>query len=358
MSPEVGESVELRIDALAAGGDGVARHEGRVFFVPLSAPGDRVRAEVVQVRPNFARAEIVELLEPGPGRREPACPYFGTCGGCSWLHLDAATQRAARLQIARDALRRIGGFEAIPEPEWLPSPVEFGYRAHARVSIAPGAIGFRMRQSDRVVDVAQCLVLDAMTQRALEALRADPPSGRDRVAIRGFDERAAGLRVSRGSFFQANGALWSAWRDAVVDACGEGGLAVELYAGVGFYTAGLESRFARVVAVERSASIADLRVNTKAQAVHKSVEAFCVADLRELEPDLVLLNPPRTGCDPCVIEAIRESRARRVVYVSCDPPTLARDLSRLGGGFLMKRVVVIDAMPQTHHVELFVVLES
>jgi 23S rRNA (uracil1939-C5)-methyltransferase len=113
-----------------------------------------------------------------------------------------------------------------------------------------------------------------------------------------------------------------------------------------------------VVAVERASSAADLRVNTRAQVVHKSAEAFAIEELARLEPDLVLLNPPRSGCDPCVSDGIRDSGARRVVYVSCDPPTLARDLSRFGDGYHLQRVVVIDALPQTHHVELFVVLES
>ncbi len=358
MSLARGDTVELVVDSLASGGDGIARLGGQAIFVPLSAPGDRVRAEIVQVRPRYARARIVEVLEPGPGRREPSCMYFGSCGGCRWLHLDPAAQQKARLEIAREALRRIGGFDALPELEWLPSPLDFGYRARARVSLAGGAIGFHRRRSNRVVDVEQCVVLDAMTQRELDALRVDPPQGRDDVMIQGFESEALDLKVSKGSFFQANGALWSAWRDAVVEACGRGRLAVELYAGVGFYTAALESHFDRVVAVERATSVADLRVNTKAQVVHKSAEAFAIDELASLVPEVVLLNPPRAGCDPCVIDGIRDSDARRVVYVSCDPPTLARDLSRLGDGYHLRRVVVIDAMPQTHHVELFVVLES
>ena len=350
--------VELDVTTLAAGGDGVARLDGLAVFVPLSAPGDRVRAEITQVRKRFARAEIRKLLVPGSGRREAPCPHFGRCGGCSWMHLDAATQRDARLRIARDALLRIGRFEALPELEWLPSPLDFGYRARARVSLTSDAIGFHMRRSDRVIDIESCAVLDAMTQRALSELRANPPTDRDHVTISGFEKEVLGLQVSDGSFFQANGALWTTWRDVVVDACGAGALAVELYAGVGFYTALLASRFDRVVAVERASSVADLRLNTKAQVVHKSAEAFAIGELPGLNPDVVLLNPPRTGCDSCVIDAIRDSHAKRVVYLSCDPPTLARDLARLGDRYSLKRVVVIDAMPQTHHVELFVVLDS
>ena len=357
MSLQPGAIVELVIDGLASGGDGVGRVDGRAVFVPLTAPGDCVRAEITRVQARWARAEIVELLRPGSGRREAPCRLFGTCGGCSWLHLTPAAQREARLAIARDALTRIGGFESLPEPEWLPSPLELGYRARARVSLADGSIGFHMRRSNRVVDVERCAVLDAMTQRALDRLRADPPAGSDRFEIRGFGHEALGLRVSRGSFFQANRAIWPQLRDAVAEACGRGRSLVELYAGVGFYTTALESRFDRITAVERAASAADLRANTKAQVVHKSAEAFAVEELAALSPEVVLLNPPRTGCDSMVIEGIRHSSARRVVYVSCDPPTLARDLYRLGDAYHFHRLVVIDAMPQTHHVELFAVLD-
>ncbi|MBW2280314.1 MAG: class I SAM-dependent RNA methyltransferase [Deltaproteobacteria bacterium] len=365
MSLEPGTIIELVIDGLAAGGDGVGRFDGRAVFVPLTAPGDRVAAEVVRVQPRWARAEPVQLLDAGTGRREAPCGLFGECGGCSWLHLTPAAQRDARLTIARDALTRIGHFESLPELEWLPSPVELGYRARARVSLAPdeGIVGFHMRRSDRIVDVERCAVLDAMTQRELDRLRADPGGDSfdrlrsDQVEIRGFGREALGLHVSRGSFFQANGAIWRQWRDAVAEACGRGASLVELYAGVGFFTTALEPRFEQIVAVERAASVADLRANTKAQVVHKSAEAFAVEELSALSPEVVLVNPPRTGCDSLVVDAIRRSGARRVVYVSCDPPTLARDLSRLGDGYHLRRLVVVDAMPQTHHVELFALLE-
>jgi 23S rRNA (uracil1939-C5)-methyltransferase len=360
-APVAGSEVELSIDALAAGGDGVGRVAGLVVFTPRTAPGDRVRVRLREVRRRFARAEVVEILAPGPARRPAPCPWFGACGGCDWLHLDEAAQREARAAILRDALLRIGGFGSLPAVEHLPSPASLGYRARARVAYARGRVGFRARHSHDVVDVARCAVLDPPTQEALARLRAAPPAGAGEVEIRGFQSPVRvgerDLAVGPGAFFQANRALWEPWRDLVLEACGRGRLAVELYAGVGFFTSGLDRRFERVVAVERGPAARDARRNARAEIVEAAAEDWAPRELEALAPDLVLLDPPRTGCHSSVSGAIAAAKPPRVVYVSCDPATLARDLRPLRGGHRIARLVAIDALPQTHHVEALCALE-
>jgi len=238
-----GELVELAIERLAAGGDGVAHLDGLTVFVPRSAPADRVSARVVALEPRFARAEIESVLEPGPARREAPCPYYGRCGGCSWLHLDEAEQTRARGAIAREALQRIGGIAELPELEHVPSPAALAYRSRARVAWDRGKVGFRARASREVVDVEHCAVLDAATETQLAHLRARPPRGHGEREIRGYGEAVvvAGKRLAVGpsAFFQANRSLWTRWQALVVEACGRGERAVELYCGVGFYTVGL-----------------------------------------------------------------------------------------------------------------------
>lgn len=356
----VGSEIELRIDALVAGGEGIGRHQGFAVFVPRTAPGDRVLARIVQGKKRWARAERVEVLEPGRARREAPCPYYGACGGCSWLHVDERAQSEARLEITRSALERLGGFAALPALESIESPVSLGYRARARVAHDAGRVGFRARGSHEVVDIERCLVLDERTQAALAFLRAHPRRGAGEVEIRGFaDSIVAGghsYHVSPGVFVQANGALWDRWLDAVLEACGSGGCAVELYAGMGFYTAALERNFASVVAVERGRGARDARRNTNARVIDASVDDWAPRHLGALSPDLVLLNPPRTGCTAEVIEAIRACSATRIVYVSCEPATLARDLARLGDDASIERILVMDALPQTHHVEVIAVI--
>jgi 23S rRNA (uracil1939-C5)-methyltransferase len=357
----VGSEIDLEIDSLAAGGDGVARSEGRVVFVARGAPGDRARVRLREVHPRWARGEIAKLLAPGLARRAAPCPYAESCGGCDWQHLDEAAQRAARVAIASDALRRIGGFEELPPVEELVSPAGFGYRSRARVAFEHGRVGFRARRSREVVDVARCAVLDAPTQAALAALRADPPRGAGELELRGFGPAIAvggrPLVVGNRSFLQANSLLWEAWRGLVLESCGRGRTAVELYAGVGFYSAGLDERFERVVAVERGPAAADLARNARVEAVAAAAEDWAPRELARLQPELVLLNPPRAGCHRLVSDALRDAAPARIVYVSCDPATLARDLREMRHRMRVTRLVVIDALPQTHHVEVLCALE-
>jgi 23S rRNA (uracil1939-C5)-methyltransferase len=360
---ELGAELELAIERLAAGGDGVSRSDGLTVFVPRAAPGDRVRARVTEARQRFARAEITEILAPGPARRDPPCPYFARCGGCSWLHLDEAEQLRARTEIARSALERIARRGDLPEIEVVASPRALGYRARARVAHAGGRIGFRARASHDVVDVERCAVLDPDTQAALARLRETRPRGAGEVEIRGFggSVELAGkrLEIGPGAFFQANRALWERWLKVVLELCGRGELAVELYCGVGFYTAALAERFTRVVALERfPAAAASATRNAAAEILVEPAESWAPRNLARLRPELVLLNPPRVGCHQNVSDALRDSGAARIVYVSCEPATLARDLARIGPRFRVARLVLLDALPQTHHVELVVSLEA
>jgi len=363
LSAAPGEELELSIESLAAGGDGVARADGLAVFVPRSAPGDRVRARVTDSRPRFARAEIVEVLAPGPARREPPCPYYGRCGGCDWLHLDEAEQLRARAAIAREALARIGGIAALPELELVASPRALGYRARARVAYEPGRVGFRSRGSREVVDVERCAVLEPAAQSALDALRRAPPRGSGERELRGRDALEVGgrrLSLPPGAFFQANAALWERWLATVLELCGSGARAVELYCGIGFYTAGLVERFARVVALEGEAvaAAAAARNAPGAEIVSEAAERWAPRELAKRAPELVLLNPPRPGCHRKVSDALAACGAKRVVYVSCEAATLARDLARLGARFRVARLVLLDALPQTHHVELVARLEA
>ena len=361
MRPEVGASVELTIDTLAAGGDGVGRHDGRVIFVPRSAPGDRVQAQLLRLHPRYAHAALVRVLEPGPHRRESPCPYFGSCGGCRWLHLDDAAQEAGRAAILRDALTRIGSMRELPPLTHVRSPRSLGYRSRARVAHARGRVGFRAWHSHEVVDIERCVVFDAETQAELDALQTATPRGSGEIEIRGYSEEVevAGrkLHVGPHAFFQANRSLWDRWFEVVVKACGTGQLAVELYAGVGFYTVGVEENFSTLIAVERGAAVHDARRNSKAQVIRAAAESWLPAQVGKLLPDLMLLNPPRSGCDARVIDALRKIAPARVVYVSCEPSTLARDLARLGPNFRLTGLTLLDALPQTHHVESVVTLE-
>jgi 23S rRNA (uracil1939-C5)-methyltransferase len=375
---------ELRIESLAAGGDGVAHlDDGRVVFVPFTAPGDLVRVRLVENRARFARGRVEEILEAGPSRIAPACAVFGSCGGCAWQHVDYATQLDAKRGILRDAVRRIGGLLEASVGPVLPSPSEYAYRGRARLRVEAGRVGFLRRRSHALCAVSRCPVLVPALDRRLHELAAHPPqpAGEWELASGSDGVRAAPLgaavapcirlevggrriRVSSGVFAQSNALMLDSLAARVANAVGHGALAVELYAGAGMLTIGLAERFERVVAVEGDpASVADLRANLAEAAPGRvEVRAQCVEQalpkLAGHRPDALLLDPPRSGLPRGSADALVAVEAQRVVYLSCDPATLARDLASICSlGYRLEALEGIDLFPQTPHVEALATLE-
>lgn len=209
--PEAGGEAELRVESIAGGGDGVARQaDGRVVFVPRAAPGDRLRARIVEERRSWARGRIVELLEPGSGRREPPCPYYAVCGGCQLQHLGVPEQREARRRIVEDALRRIGGLDLEVPPLETAGP-ELGYRTRIALTLRRGEDGVtagyhRFDRPAELVDVAECPLAEPAVNRAWRALRdawgegaRRLPGGRElRITVRGSASGEVSLVVQGG----------------------------------------------------------------------------------------------------------------------------------------------------------------
>ncbi|MDJ0850777.1 MAG: class I SAM-dependent RNA methyltransferase [Myxococcota bacterium] len=379
------EGPVLRIESLAAGGDGVARApDGRVVFVPFSAPGDRVRVRFEEQRRRFARARVTELVEASPARVEPRCPAFGECGGCSWQHVAYSAQAEAKRGIVVDALERIGGLE-VPQVELVPCPSPYAYRMRARLLAEGGRVGYRRRASHALRAVDACPVLVPALEAELARLASRPPPGDgewelacagDRVRAVPLDGRSrdagsltlevAGerLRVSPGVFAQANALLLEPLVERVMTAVGSGTLAVELFAGAGLFTLPLARRFARVLAVEGfEPAASDLRANlaaaglASAEVVGRRVEE-AAPSLVGLSPEVVLLDPPRTGLPAGGVALLVGLAASRVAYLSCDPATLARDLRELcPQGYRLAGVEVFDLFPQTPHVEALATLQ-
>jgi tRNA/tmRNA/rRNA uracil-C5-methylase (TrmA/RlmC/RlmD family) len=361
--------------------------DGRVVFVPFTAPGDRIRARVVEERRSFLRARALELVVPGPGRTDPLCAVFGSCGGCDWQHLDYEAQLEAKRSLLRDAFERIAKLRLDEPLAMVASPSPYGYRARARVRVERGRVGFRRRRSHALCATARCPVLAAELDGALAALAAEPPAregewelalGSDGVALTtalppvasppAVDLRVgdASLRVSAGVFTQASAPLRGALAEAVAEAAGRGERLLELHAGAGFFTLGLARRFEQVVAVESApAAIADLEFNlaragcSRARVLATTAEeALTRDDLREPPPDVIVLDPPRDGLGRGGADALARLGARRIVYVSCDPATLARDSGVCADrGYALVSIRGLDLFPQTAHLESVAVLE-
>ena len=379
------ETVELRIDALAAGGDGVARETGgRVVFVPFTAPGDRVDVVIEPGGTRFARGRVKTLLAPGPARTDPLCAVFGSCGGCAWQHVAYDAQLAAKRAILREALTRIGGLAPPAEIPVIACPSPYGYRSRTRVVVAGGRVGYRRRRSNALCATARCPVLVPALDDALAALAARPPhedgewelaagDGGEvrvtRVGAAGESSRrlvltAGGERIERtpGVFAQANALLLDVLARAVVREAGAGETALELFAGAGFFTLALARRFTRVVAVEGDArAAADLAHNLVAADLHnvdvRAEPVERVLGACRTAHDVVLLDPPRTGLPRGLAPRVATLGARRLVYLSCDPATLARDLSEIvRTGYRLEHVEGFDLFPQTPHVEALATL--
>jgi 23S rRNA (uracil1939-C5)-methyltransferase len=375
----------VEIERLLPGGFGLAHAEGLTLFVGLAAPGDILRVKIDRKRGSVGFASIVEVVKPSTVRVEPPCPYFGLCGGCDFQQLDYEAQLAAKAEIIRDCLHRIARIETIPDIVMVPSPAQWQYRSRANWQFDPKSkrLGYFARGSHDVCDVEVCAVLRPELQQTLERLREQMRDGTlskkltDIEAVAGDEDvsLASGTahfrskEVSRHignetyyfgaeAFFQINHSLLELLLGEAIRE-EKGKMAIDLYSGVGLFTLPLARRFGRVTAVEANSRAVDYAQRNLDEAELDNVEVANMSVAEWLKhwlgferPELLLLDPPRTGAESGVIEGILSVAPQKICYVSCDPATLARDLNKLlEAGYSLDSIVGFDMFPQTHHVE-------
>lgn len=366
-------TLELELETMTPGGEALARHEGMVIFVPFGVPGERVRARITERKKRFARAEVVDVLRPAPHRVAPICRFFGICGGCEWQQIEYAAQVGYKGAIVAEQFSRIGKFEDAQVLPCIPSSSLYGYRNRARLARSPrNRPGYRAAQSHAVVEVDDCPILEADLNRQLHELaRIGLPPGDGDWELRPDDPmmQVGDFRysVSPDSFFQVNTLIAARLVDEVLarlDLRGQERV-LDLYCGVGLFTLPLSLRAAHVTGVEFSPSAtADAAANLAALRVehpHMAETTILTATVEEalVRPeiadgrwDAVVLDPPRAGVDRAALEHLLGLRPPQIVYVSCDPATLARDARILAdGGYVLGPTQPLDMFPQTHHVE-------
>lgn len=406
------ESFDLTLTDMAHGGSALGRHEGKVVFVPYSIPGETVRVEIVEDHTRWARARLLEVLKTSPHRVDPPCPYFGPgrCGGCQFQHIAYEAQADLKRAVVADQLARLAGLE-VPVEEVIGAAEPWDYRNYVQFHLTPdGELGFLTADSHRVIPVVDCLIIDPLLDELWStvllkwpqlyrlSLRCGSATG-DLMAIfeleayEDFDiqvdfpvscvlllpdgeaavlmgepfitEHVAGrdYRVSAGSFFQVN----TGGAEALVALVGEylapegADTLLDLYCGVGLFGLALADQVGRVIGVEADPSAsADFRFNAQGLEHVSLIEGKAGSVLERLkEPvDLVVLDPPRAGAGERAIAGITNLEPRRVVYVSCDPATFARDARRLTeAGYVLRIVQPVDLFPQTFHVETVALFE-
>jgi tRNA/tmRNA/rRNA uracil-C5-methylase (TrmA/RlmC/RlmD family) len=384
--------LDLRVGAVAHGGHCVARvpvadGRERVVFVRHALPGERVHAVVTDDGGGaFCRADTIAVLEPAPGRVEPPCPWAraGGCGGCDWQHADGPTQRALKTSVLREQLSRLAGVDSEVEVEKLPGGlVEWRHRVRLAVD-GEGRAGLRAHRSHDVLTIADCPLVPAgelppvLEQRFTPgdeievAIDADGIRHLHPVASRvsgpAVVQQAAGREwhLSAGTFWQVHPALAQTLADVVGRwaQAPAGGLAWDLYGGVGLFAAVLAGQVgpggevrvvesARQAVSDGRAALADL------DQVHWTVGRVehVLAELPG-RPDVVVADPPRRGLGRATVAALCTRTPERVVYVACDPAALARDVALFGAqGYDLAALRAFDAFPMTHHMECVALFE-
>lgn len=401
--------ISLRLSDMAHGGSALGRYEGKVIFVPYALPGENVTVEVLEDKRRFAHARLLEVQTPSPDRVSPPCPFFGECGGCQWQHASYPAQLAFKTAVVRDQLTRLGKFADPPVRETIPSPDPWRYRNHVQLAVdRQGRLGFRATASRRIVPVDECLLLHPLLDdifvaldlgsdselpplkrlslRAgintgdqmiiFEAVGDEPPElevdfpvscvllleDGTPVNLIGYNrltERVAGrtFHISAGSFFQVNTPQAETLIRLVTDYLAPGGdeTLLDAYCGVGTLGLSLADKVAHVIGIESApTAVEDFRVNAEDMenvAIFPGAVEEVLPGL-EVPVDLAVVDPPRTGMDATALAALVHLTPQRIVYVSCDPATLARDGRALAeAGYELAVVQPVDMFPQTYHVE-------
>jgi 23S rRNA (uracil1939-C5)-methyltransferase len=391
---------KLKVEKMVHGGFGLCRTDNGVVFVSDGLPGETVRAVVERPVGGQAHASALEILEPSPFRRKPACPLAGICGGCDWLHIEYKAQMTMKLEIFRECLKRIGKIDDAPEITVCESP-EFEYRRRVQFKVdqARNAAGFFRRKSSEVVAIAQCPILcgelnnllaqlpscmaalpkgvaqlkaicgtgaqNAANGSVLSAVASSPVLPGCTVPTTEIEAEGRRFVVDGESFFQSNRFLCGTMGQWAADLL-EGETLWDLFGGAGFFSVFLGKRFTKGVLVDNEqCHIAAARKNLRANGIPgitaeaaTAAQFLCASEKAKDRPDCIVVDPPREGLQKNVRELLAAVAPSTLLYVSCDPATQARDAGFLikKCGYRIDKAALFDCYPQTHHLETMLLL--
>lgn len=362
--------MRLTIEKLVYGGDGLARTERGVIFVPRTAAGDVVEADLVEGKKDYAIAKVTKILEPSPDRQTPFCPNYETEGCCHWQHITYPKQLDYKEAILRESLKRLGRVDWNDLIQRIVGP-DRNYRLRATFHVMNGKLGFVngpiLECASLVPELNQFIpTVHAPGAREAQALSAPEVisaftlndgsiqrSGSATIHVDGLQ-----YRVTADAFFQANRFLLAPFIQEVLQQAGPAPRHVlDLYSGVGFFSIPLARAATEVIAIESNRlAVRQARGNAAINGVQQIqfVEGSVEATIRgaKINPDVVVLDPPRAGCGVKTAEQIANFKPKKIVYVSCNPSTFAREAGVLfRHNYELRRLTLIDQFPNTYHIE-------
>lgn len=380
------DRIIIKIDSVAFGGEGVGRVDNFVVFVPFSAAGDELEVEVTQLKKKFVRARILRIIKESPLRTNPLCRYYGRCGGCCYQHLNYEYQLAIKKNQVEDAFRRIGKITDPPVRDTIASPVSYHYRGKAQFHAQDDVrerqkFGFLDISGGKIVDIEYCAIMEETINKKLRDLRgsksllhddgsqliiwSDSPAnmpGDEESVVRIVKGKK--FIVPRDGFFQANLYLIDQLVDEVCRLTGNAQMntVVDACCGSGLFSVFLSSCAENIIGIEISEkSVKYAQINAENMSLENI--RFIRGDIENVlqgeftrpgdKIDLIVLDPPRTGCEKEVLRAIAGLRPGRIVYISCNPATQARDVKYLNEyGYNLQSLLPVDMFPQTSHIEV------
>jgi 23S rRNA (uracil1939-C5)-methyltransferase len=344
--------VELDIHDVAFGGAGVGRVDGKIVFVPLTIDGERVGAELIEQRSGFDRAQLKKIVHCSVHRVEPVCPYFGRCGGCDYQHIAYHHQLELKRRQVNQLMERIGRITDVEVSPTLPCASPYAFRNRITVHAIQGRIGFFEKNSRNVVDVEYCAIASPTVNEELKELRAKGLRDGQHRTLRG-------VGVPR-TFTQTNEFIAKELLEYLANQV-TGEVLVDAYCGSGFFGHALADRFRKVIGLDWSEpAIASARkaANPNEEYICDDVSEAIESVLEKYHPNTVILDPSADGVEGPVTDALAKEPSSRLIYVSCNPATLARDLSRLKKRFRVIAIQPFDMFPQTAEIEAVAVMEG
>ncbi|MBC7421004.1 MAG: class I SAM-dependent RNA methyltransferase [Bdellovibrio sp.] len=372
----------VTVEKLAVGGDGVARipikDRTMVVFVSKAAPQDELKIKISVVEKTFLRAEIVEIIKPSPARREAPCEYFSACGGCVWQHINEDEQLRQKELILTELFKKF-----IPEVNYalakgVASPKNLHYRNRIQLKRLGAKLGYFKKESHDIVDINYCLIADKLVSDQIPIIKEKlkPAAELQKYELKlnhknEFEYYRIGESGEGLSFSQVNNEINQLLVELVTKLVADKNpsFLTELYAGAGNFTFDLLKNLnsLRIESVEMNPELtkfstkklSELSLQKRLFAFTSDCESF--ASRRALSNEFILLDPPRAGCSDSVLKKVIEAGSKDIIYISCHPVFLARDLQKIfaaNKNYKIRHLQIFDMFPQTDHFETFVHLST